>query len=127
MFIEVTDLGDSIFGQSINIITDGDNDVVLHAIEQAIGELRLRLAEPKDELGEPQYNVDAILRAEDDERNRLILRHAITMAKWYIAELCNASSIYEQAHERYQSTLKFFDSLSDGSLKPDSLSLYRIN
>lgn len=124
MFIEIPDLGSSIYDYQINIITEGDDEIVLQAIEAAIDEVESYLTAPS-KLDNPAlrtiYDVDAIFKAEGDDRNALILRHTITIAKWYIVELCNADIIYEQARQRYDRAIDFLEKLRKGELELGSL------
>ncbi|MFV0506796.1 MAG: phage protein Gp36 family protein [Bacteroidales bacterium] len=130
MFIEVTDLGTSIYDYQINIITEGDEDIVLQAIEAAIDEVKSYLTAPS-KLDNPDlqvvYNVEEIFNAEGEQRNPLILRHTITIAKWYIVELCNADIIYEQARQRYDRAIDFLKKLSSGELRLGSLPTVKPN
>ncbi len=124
MFIEIPDLGSAIYGYQINIITEGDDEIVLQAIEAAIDEVKSYLtAASKDNNvdGRLIYDVDAIFAAQDQERNPLILRHTITVAKWYVVELCNADIIYEQARQRYDRAIKYLDKIRTGELQLGSL------
>lgn len=124
MFIENTDMPSSMYGYQMEQITEGNDDIIDIAMAAAEEEIRSYLTgnnmrEWQD--GRLQYDVDAILAAEGAERNSLILRHAVTIAKWYIVELCNADIIYEQARERYDRSVKWLTQLSKGEVSLSSL------
>lgn len=115
MFVSKEDLGSAIYGYQVDQITEGDDDLVLQAINAAIEEVGGYLA------GNSLYDVAAIFAAVDANRNALILTHTVTIAKWYIVELCNADIIYEQAKERYDRATAWLTKLSKGTVTLGSL------
>jgi phage gp36-like protein len=115
MFLEKDDLGSAIYGYQVDQITEGNDDLVLQAIGAAIEEVGGYLA------GSSLYDVTAIFAATSTNRNDLILTHTITVAKWYIVELCNADIIYEQAKERYDRAVSWLTKLSKGTVTLSSL------
>lgn len=110
MFVSKEDLGSAIYGYQVEQITEGDDDLVLQAINAAIEEVGGYLA------GNSLYDVVAIFATEGASRNALILTHTVTIAKWYIVELCNADIIYEQAKERYDRAVSWLTKLSKGTV-----------
>lgn len=110
MFVSKEDLGSAIYGYQVDQITEGDDDLVLQAINAAIEEVGGYLA------GNSLYDVAAIFATEGANRNALILTHTVTIAKWYIVELCNADIIYEQAKERYDRAVSWLTKLSKGTV-----------
>ncbi|MWB92978.1 DUF1320 domain-containing protein [Flavobacterium sp. GA093] len=115
MFLEKSDLGSAIYGYQIDQITEGNDDLVLQAIGAAIQEVGGYLS------GTSSYDVVATFAATGTARNPLILTHTVTVAKWYLVELCNADIIYEQAKERYDRAVAWFIKLSKGTVKLDDL------
>ena len=115
MFISKEDLGSAIYGYQIDQITEGNDDLVLQAIGAAIEEVGGYLA------GSSLYDVTAIFATTGTDRNALILTYTITIAKWYIVELCNADVIYEQAKERYDRAVSWLTKLSKGTVTLGSL------
>ncbi|MBP4140030.1 phage protein Gp36 family protein [Flavobacterium geliluteum] len=113
MFLEKSDLGSAIYGYQVDQITEGNDDLVLQAIGAAIQEVGGYLA------GASSYDVAAIFTTAGNQRNPLILTHTITVAKWYIVELCNADIIYEQAKERYDRAVSWLIKLSKGTVTLD--------
>lgn len=115
MFIEISDLGSAIYGYQIEQITEGNNDLTLQAINAAIEEVSGYLS------GNSLYDVTAIFAATGTDRNALIVTHTVTVAKWYLVELCNADVIYEQAKERYDRATAWLKLLSKGAVTVASL------
>lgn len=120
MFLSKEDLGSAIYGYQVDQITEGNDDLVLQAIGAAIQEVGGYLS------GASLYDVPAIFATTGAQRNSLILAHTITVAKWYIVELCNADIIYEQAKERYDRAVAWLIKLSKGTVKLDSLPIIPI-
>ncbi|KIA86592.1 phage protein Gp36 family protein [Flavobacterium sp. AED] len=110
MFVSKEDLGSAIYGYQVEQITEGDDDLVLQAINAAIEEVGGYLA------GNSLYDVAKIFATTGANRNALILTHTVTIAKWYIVELCNADIIYEQAKERYDRAVSWLTKLSKGTV-----------
>ena len=110
MFLEKSDLGSAIYGYQVDQITEGNDDLVLQAIGAAIQEVGGYLA------GASSYDVAAIFATTGGQRNPLILTHTVTVAKWYLVELCNADIIYEQAKERYDRAVSWLIKLSKGDV-----------
>jgi len=115
MFLSKEDLGSAIYGYQVDQITEGNDDLVLQAIGAAIEEVGGYLS------GASLYDVAAIFATTGTNRNALILTHTITVAKWYLVELCNADVIYEQAKERYDRAVKWLISLSKKGVTLESL------
>lgn len=114
----------SMYGYQLEQITEGNDDIVDTALAAAEEEIRSYLTgnnmrEWQD--GRLQYDVDAILSATASERNPLILKHGVTIAKWWIVELCNADIIYEQTKERYDRAVSWLSKLSKGDINLSSL------
>lgn len=110
MFLAKEDLGSAIYGYQIDQITQGNDDLVMQAIGAAIQEVGGYLS------GASSYDVPAIFAMAGAERNPLILTHTVTVAKWYLVELCNADIIYEQAKERYDRAVAWLVKLSKGTV-----------
>jgi len=110
MFLEKDDLGSAIYGYQVDQITEGNDDLVMQAIGAAIQEVGGYLS------GASSYDVPAIFATTGTTRNALILTHTVTVAKWYLVELCNADIIYEQAKERYDRAVSWLIKLSKGTV-----------
>ena len=115
MFLSKEDLGSAIYGYQVDQITEGNDDLVLQAIGAAIEEVGGYLS------GASLYDVPAIFATAGAARNALILSHTITVAKWYVVELCNADVIYEHAKERYDRAVAWLTKLAKGTVTLESL------
>ena len=124
MFLTAEDLPTTMYGYQMEQITDGNDDIIDMALAAAEEEIRSYLTgnNQKEWLdGRLQYDVEAILSQEGSERNALILKHGLTVAKWWIVELCNADIIYEQVKERYDRATKWLKMLSTGEVSLSTL------
>lgn len=113
-FIEKVDLGSAIYGYQVDEITEGDDSLVFRAIDTAIQEV-------KGYLGGNLYDIPVIFGATGTARNSIILTHTVTIAKWYLVELCNVDIIYEQAKDRYDRATAWLVKLSKGTIQLDDL------
>jgi len=103
---------------------------VLTALQAAEEEIRSYLSgnNKKEWLdGRIRYDVNAILSATGDDRNQLIVKHGITIAKWWIVDLANVDIIYEQAKERYDRTIDWLSKLANGELSLSTLPVLPAN
>ena len=125
MFIEKADLGSVLYEYQIDQITDGNDDLVAQACNAAIEEAKSYLTpnvEDKKWLdGRLLYDVETIFSQTGNDRHSLIVQHCCTMAKWYVAELCNADFIYEKAKERYDRAVDWFTKVAKGTINVSSL------
>lgn len=125
MFLKKLDLGSVIYAYQVDQITEGNDDLVLQALAAAEEEAKSYLTPNINKLesldGRILYDTAVIFSAEGLDRNALILQHCLTLAKFHVATLCNADFIYEQAKERYDRAIDWFNKLSKGSLVLTSL------
>ena len=124
MFLNYDDLGSTMYGFQIHQITEGNSDIVAIALAAAEEEIRSYLTgnNRKEWLdGRIQYDVDAILSKTGTDRNQLLVKHGITIAKWWIIDLSNADMIYEQAKERYDRSVDWLTKLAKGELTLSTL------
>lgn len=125
MFITKDDLGNVIYDYQLDQITEGDDNIVNQGIAAAIEEAKSYLTpNPEDKKwldGRLLYDVETIFSATGLDRNSLILQHCCTLAKWHIAELCNADFIYEKAKEHYDRAIAWFTKIANGTINLSSL------
>lgn len=125
MFIKKEDLGNVIYDYQLDQITDGNDDIVLQGIAAAIEEAKSYLTcNPNSRAwldGRILYDVEAIFIATELDRNSLILQHCCTLAKWHIAQLCNADFIYEKAKDRYDRAIDWFTKIAKGTINLSTL------
>lgn len=127
MFIEKEDLGATIYEYQIDQITDGDDGKIDQACNAAIEEAKSYLTpNPNDKRwldGRLLYDVQNIFNKEGNDRHSLIVRQCSTMAKWYLAELCNADFIYDKTKDRYDRAVSWFKLVAEGKINVSSLPL----
>jgi len=125
MFLEKEDLGNVIYEYQLDQITDGNDDIVAQGIGAAIEEAKSYLTPNINSKywfdGRLLYDVEAIFGVEGLDRNSLILQHTATLAKWHIAQLCNADFIYEKAKDRYDRAIDWFTKIAKGTINLTSL------
>lgn len=124
MFLTKDDLGATMYGYQIDQITEGNDNIIDMGMAAAEEEVRSYLegnnkVEWKD--GRLRYDVEAILSASAEARNQLIVKQAITIAKWWIVDLANADIIYEQAKERYDRSKEWLSQLASGEVNLSTL------
>lgn len=98
------------YAHIINEITEGDEQIVLQAIEEAIEEVRSYLR--------PRYDTDKIFNAEGSDRNALILGNTKVVTVWNIIKLSNAETIYEMWKDRYDRVINYLIKVADGGPAP---------
>ena len=125
MFINKEDLGSVIYDYQVDQITDGNDDLVMQACNAAIEEAKSYLTPNTDSTkwldGRLLYDVESIFNKEGNDRHALVVQHCCTLAKWYIAELCNADFIYEKAKDRYDRATSWFTKVAAGTINVSSL------
>ncbi|MGV0919732.1 phage protein Gp36 family protein [Empedobacter falsenii] len=124
MFLEIEDLGTTIYDYQVEQITEGNEQITVEALATAEEEVRsyLSLNNKREKYdGRLIYDVDKILSATGTARNPMIKNTMISIAKWHIVDLCNADIIYEQAKERYDRAITWLNKLSKGDLTLSTL------
>lgn len=123
-YLELEELKTVVYEYQFTQITEGDDTIILTAIETAIEEVKSYLtANDQHRFGDGRYlyDVDAIFAAEGVDRNPLILAITKTVTEWWVTQLCNADIVYEQIKERYDRAIKWLDQLKDGKVNLKSL------
>ena len=125
MFLEKEDLGNVIYDYQLDQITDGDDNIVAQGIAAAVEEAKSYLTPNINDKkwldGRILYDVETIFSATELDRNSLILQHCCTLAKWHIAQLCNADFIYEKAKDRYDRAISWFTKIATGTINLSTL------
>lgn len=124
MFLQKEDLPSTLYGYQLEQITEGNDDIVDIAMAAAEEEVRSYLTgnNKREWLdGRLPYDVNAILATTGNNRNALIVKHTITIAKWWIVDLCNADVIYEQTKERYDRAINWLKQLASGEVNLSTL------
>ena len=126
LFATKEDLKNNIYNYQTDQITEGDDTIVLQALEVAEQEVRSYLVfnNKLDYLdGRPHYDTDKIFSARGDKRNPMILNLVTTIAKWHIIDLANVDILYENAKIRYDRAIDYLKMLSKGEVTIGSLPL----
>lgn len=130
MFLQPEDLKNNIYDYQTDQITEGDDSIVIEALQVAEEECRSYLEAninmKQNQDGRFIYDVENIFNKVGSARNPLIVRYCITIAKWYIVELCNADIIMEQAKDRYDRVIKKLEDLSSGNTTLGSLPIKKL-
>ncbi len=124
MLLEIKDLENSIYDYQVEQITEGNEQIVLEALATAEEEVRSYISLNNKRAkydGRLIYDVDKILSATGTARNPMIKNTMVTIAKWYIVDLCNADIIYETAKDRYDRAITWLNKLSNGDLTLSTL------
>lgn len=124
MYLEISDLKNNIYNYQVEQITEGDESIVLQALDTAEQEVKsyFYINNKKEHLdGRKIYDVEAIFSARGQERNALVVSLCLSVAKWYIVDLCNADIIYDHAKERYDRAIEYLKKLNKGEVSLGSL------
>lgn len=124
MFLTKEDLKNNIYSYQVEQITEGDDTIVMQALDTAEQEVKsyFYTNDKKEYLdGRPRYDVEAIFSKRGDERNSLVVSLCLSVAKWYIVDLCNADIIYDHAKERYDRAIEYLKRLAKGEVNISSL------
>ena len=87
MYLTPEELKSHMYAHIVEEITEGDEQIVLQAIEAAVEEVRSYLR--------PRYDTDRIFAAEGSERNALVLENTKIVTVWNLIKLSNVETIYE--------------------------------
>ncbi len=119
MFVTKEDFKNNIYQYQVDQITEGDDTIVLHALQAAVQEVSSYLSwnNKKEYLdGRPHYDVKAIFAARGEDRNALIVNHVITVAKYWLVDLSNVDIVLEQAKSRYDRSIDYLKQLNKGEI-----------
>lgn len=124
MFLVKEDLKNNIYSYQVEQITEGDESILLQALDTAEQEVKsyFYTNDKKEYLdGRPRYDAEAIFAKRGEERNALVVNLCLSVAKWYIVDLCNADIIYDHAKERYDRAIEYLKRLAKGEVNISSL------
>ncbi|MGZ3753592.1 MAG: phage protein Gp36 family protein [Mucilaginibacter sp.] len=102
----------------VEVITDGNDDLVDQAIDAAITEISDSLTANQKKIWEDGrliYDVPAIFAQAGADRNALVLSYTKTIAVWHLIGLCNAGAEYQKIQDRYDRAMQYFMDLADGT------------
>lgn len=119
MYLQIEDLKNNIYNYQVEQITQGDESIVLQALDTAEQEVKsyFYINQKKEFLdGRKIYDVDKIFSAKGNDRNALLVSLCLSVAKWYIVDLCNADIIYQHAKERYDRAIEYLQKINKGEV-----------
>lgn len=111
MFLTPEELKSHMYAHIVGEISEGDEQIVLQAIEAAIEEVRSYLR--------PRYDTDRIFSAEGPGRNALVLENTKVVTVWNLIKLSNVETIYEVWKERYDRVIKYLEGVAEGTRTPN--------
>ena len=117
MYLQIEDLKNNIYNYQVEQITQGDESIVLQALDTAEQEVKSYINQKKEFLdGRKIYDVDKTFSAKGNDRNALLVSLCLSVAKWYIVDLCNADIIYQHAKERYDRAIEYLQKINKGEV-----------
>lgn len=119
MYLQIEDLKNNIYNYQVEQITQGDESIVLQALDTAEQEVKsyFYINQKKEFLdGRKIYDVDKTFSAKGNDRNALLVSLGLSVAKWYIVDLCNADIIYQHAKERYDRAIEYLQKINKGEV-----------
>lgn len=121
-FLEADDIGQVIYNNQVNEITEGNDGILLEALNAAVEEVRSYLTPDLTRMdGTPLYDVDAILATEGDARNPLIRMYALMIARYHLIQLSNYELLYNQAQAAYDRAVAWFKAMNAGTTRISTL------
>ncbi len=125
MYLQIEDLKNNIYNYQVEQITQGDESIVLQALDTAEQEVKsyFYINQKKEFLdGRKIYDVDKTFSAKGNDRNALLVSLCLSVAKWYIVDLCNADIIYQHAKERYDRAIEYLQKINKGEVSLGNIS-----
>lgn len=119
MYLQIEDLKNNIYNYQVEQITQGDESIVLQALDTAEQEVKSYFYINQKKIfldGRKIYDVDKIFSAKGNDRNALLVSLCLSVAKWYIVDLCNADIIYQHAKERYDRAIEYLQKINKGEV-----------
>lgn len=111
MFITDEDYKVVIGDQALKVVSqvsaENRSNAELEAIEEIAGYLR------------PKYDTDAVFKASDSERNRLVVMYTCDIAIYHMAASTPQKMGMEIRKERYERAVKWLEGVQAGKIIPD--------
>lgn len=111
MFITKEELKTHLYDYQVDQITDGDDSLVVDAIDTATAEVKSYLAN--------RYDTATIFAQTGSTRSKLIIEHVKICAVWHLLLLCNVDAIYDRYEKAYDRSIQYLKQVADGLLSPD--------
>lgn len=94
----------------IEAISDGDETMLLAAIDAAVQEAKSYLK---------AYDITAEMQAQGSERNALLLIFIKDIAVWHFVNICNVNTRMELRQDRYERAVAWLKAVQRGEVLPD--------
>lgn len=110
MYLSIDEMKTHLYTDNITVISEGDNTILISAIDAAIAEARGYLA---------NYDRDKIFNSEGPERNPLLLLFVKDIATWHYVNLCNAGTDIRLREFRYSRAIDWLKAVQAGKVSPN--------
>lgn len=114
-FIELTDFPASIHTDIRDALTKGDNTVITDNIDRTIDEMKAYL--------NGRYDTANIFNKTANDRNKYILRLALSITIYYIFLVHNPRKITQVIVDEYERAIETLQDIKLGNLNPEGLPL----
>lgn len=125
-FLTKEELKSVIRQNKVTHISDSDDTIVQMAINAGVTEVSSRITPNNKKSwsdGRLKYDVEAIFKAEGNDRNPLILELTKVVALWWLIMRCNAGVHYEVIRDRYEAAIEYLKDLASGEANDATLPL----
>lgn len=109
-YLTIEELKTHLYKDNIDVITRGDDTIVVSAIDSAIQEAKGYLA---------HYDREAIFEATGGERNALLHIFVKDIASWHLVNLCNAGTDLQLRESRYLRAIDWLKGVQANKVNPD--------
>lgn len=108
--ITIDELKTHLYLDTMHHTVDGDDRIIVSAIDAAIAEAKGYLA---------AFDRDKIFSAEGNERNALLVIFLKDIAVWHLVQLCNVGTDIELRRYRYDCAVRWLEQVQKGYISPD--------
>ncbi|MDN4754451.1 DUF1320 family protein [Porphyromonadaceae bacterium W3.11] len=109
-YLTIEELKTHLYKDNIDVITRGDDTIVVSAIDSAIQEAKGYLA---------HYDREAIFEATGGERNAHLHIFVKDIASWHLVNLCNAGTDLQLRESRYLRAIDWLKGVQANKVNPD--------
>jgi len=110
MFLSKEEMKTHLYQEDVDVISRGDETLIIAAIDTAIQEAKGYLS---------AYDKELIFSATEETRNVLLLTFIKDIAAWHFIVICNAGSEFKLRQDRYERAVSWLKSVQRGDISPD--------
>ncbi|MDR1937298.1 MAG: DUF1320 domain-containing protein [Tannerellaceae bacterium] len=110
MFLIPEEMKTHLYEENVEVISRGDEAVMLAAIDAAVAEMEGYLG---------AFDTGAIFSTEGSARNALLLMFCKDIAAWHFLVLCNAGHQLDLRQERYDRAVSWLKAVQKGDVVPN--------